>query len=275
MKFPFKSSLNASTLVPYKLDLKTQLKVASEAGYDGYELWLRDLDTYVAEGGTLSSLRNYIADCDIALPNAIAFFKWADADQHVRAIGVEQAKREMSMLAEIGCSAVAVPPCGDVENVGVNEFAEHYGKLIELGRELGVEPFLEFWGKAAKLSTLEEAIAIMNAGGYSQSKVLLDPFHMYTGGSQLASLEQLSGGQIGIVHANDYPLDPPRATITDKSRLFPGDGVAPLKQLAATLNALGYSGYISLELFKEAYGELTAVEAAAFGLRKMMNAFEV
>ena len=48
---------------------------------------------------------------------------------------------------------------------------------------------------------------------------------------------------------NDYPADPPRATITDADRVYPGDGIAPLGELVRILQAIGFHGYFSLELF--------------------------
>lgn len=272
---PFKSALNASTLFPYKLGLKECIETAAQAGYDGYELWVKELDAYREAGGSLAALKKTVSDCGIALPNAIAFFPWADADAAVREQGFEQARREMDMLAELGCAAVAAPPFGHVEGVTIAELAESFARLAALGRELGVEPYLEFWGRAVRLSTLEDALAVIGMSGVADAKVLLDPFHMYTGGSQWTAVSALQGDGIGIVHANDYPASPPRERIADADRVFPGDGIAPLGRLASELRRAGYGGYVSLELFRDGYEGLDAVEAAALGLRKLQHAFRI
>jgi 2-keto-myo-inositol isomerase len=273
--FPFKSSLNTSTLIPFQLDIKQQVLVAAEAGYEGIELWMRDIDSYVASGGSLRQLRQFIRDTGVEAVNAIAFFKWADADKETRERGFEQAEREMSMLAEIGCSAVAAPPFGTVETVSLDEMAERYFRLAQIGHQTGVEPYLEFWGRAKRLSRLSEALYVAVESGVDDTKLLLDPFHMYTGGSRIESIGYMDGRHIGIVHVNDYPAYPAREVITDKERVFPGDGVGPNGLLARSLNKAGYNGYLSLELFIPSYGSKSAVEAAEEGLMKMKKAYSL
>ncbi|RIX50215.1 sugar phosphate isomerase/epimerase [Paenibacillus nanensis] len=273
--FPFKTSLNASTLMPFRLGLDQQMRIAAEAGYDGYEIWVRDVDAFVADGKSLRTLREEIGALGIAIPNAIAFFRWADRDERVREEALAQARREMALLAELGCEAVAAPPFGDVEGVQPHEFAQRFAELVKIGAETGVEPFLEFWGRAASLSTLEDTLKVLHALGNSGAKLLLDPFHMYTGGSKLESLHIVKGRNVGIVHANDYGELPPRETIADRDRLFPGDGIAPLNQLADTLHRNGYKGYLSLELFMDNYGDLGPAEVARHGLNKLKAAFSI
>jgi hypothetical protein len=35
---------------------------------------------------------------------------------------------------------------------------------------------------------------------------------------------------------NDYPAEPPRETIADRDRVYPGDGIAPIKQIVGDLH---------------------------------------
>src|SRR3954467_1655410 len=88
--FPFQTALNASTLFPFKLSVPEQVRVAAEAGFAGIELWVSDLDAYVAAGGALPALRAVVADAGITVVNAIAFFPWADADATTREQGLAQ-----------------------------------------------------------------------------------------------------------------------------------------------------------------------------------------
>ncbi|WP_274650774.1 sugar phosphate isomerase/epimerase family protein [Paenibacillus humicola] len=273
--FPFKCALNASTLFPFKLGLKEQIRIAAEAGYEGIEIWVRDMEAYTAEGGSLGELKRYAADSGIAIANAIAFFKWSDKDAEVRSAGFAQAEREMNMLAELACAAVAAPPFGDVEGVPLDDMAANYAALSELGRKTGVEPYLEFWGRAKRLSTLAEAIYVAVQSGESGAKLLLDPFHMYTGGSEISGVGFLNGERIGIVHVNDYPAQPERAVIADRDRVFPGEGVAPTARFAKLLHESGYRGFLSLELFIEHFGAKSALEVASEGLGKIRSAYSL
>src|SRR4029077_15479386 len=84
----------------------------------------------------------------------------------------------------------------------------------------------------------------------------------------------LSGVAVHMFHVNDYPAMPDRAAINDSHRVYPGDGVAPLKQIIRDLRARGFRGYLSLELFNRDYWKQDAELVAATGLRKMREMVE-
>ena len=149
-----------------------------------------------------------------------------------RARGFAQAEREMRMLAELGCVAVAAPPFGNVAGVSLTTMAGHFAHLASWREGLASSRTLSFGVGHTTLSRLSEALYVAMESGVSNAKLLLDPFHMYTGGSELASLAYLNGANIGIVHVNDYPAAPAREQITDAERVFPGEGVAPTHAFA-------------------------------------------
>ncbi len=273
--FPFKTALNSSTLFPFELDVKQQVRIAAAAGFEGIELWVKDIAAYLENGGTTQDLKRFIADTGVEIVNAIAFFKWADADETMREQGFAQAEREMGLLDELGCPAVAAPPYGDVDGITLEAMAEQFARLTDIARRIGVEPYLEFWGRAQKLSRLSEALYIAMESGRPDVKILLDPFHMYTGGSDLNSLAYMNGRHIGIVHVNDYPATPGREQLTDRDRVFPGEGIAPAHELARLLERAGYHGYLSLELFIESYGEEDALDVARRGRDAIASAYRV
>ena len=69
--------------------------------------------------------------------------------------------------------------------------------------------------------------------------MLADVFHLYKGGSGFEGLRLLSGQAIQVIHLNDYPGNPPRVSISDRARVYPGDGVAPLSQILSALQQCG------------------------------------
>ncbi|MCL2120049.1 MAG: TIM barrel protein, partial [Planctomycetaceae bacterium] len=99
-------------------------------------------------------------------------------------------------------------------------------------------------------------------------------YHLYKGGNDYVSLGQLNGRAMPVFHLNDYPAEPPRATIADKDRVFPGVGVCPFNVLLPTLDAIGFDGIMSLELFNQDYiHDMTPLELAKTGLRQMQGLF--
>lgn len=273
--FPFKTALNTSTLIPFHLDVASQIKVAAEAGYDGIELWLDDIKKFLDQGGTVSELKKVLHSTGIEFVNTIAVFEWSDIDPNIRAHSLEKTKEDMKLLSDLGCHAIASPPYGNVAEVSLVDMANHFAKLVMMGREIGVEPYLEFWGKSSKLSKLSEAVYVLLESRVSDGKILIDPFHMHIGDSSFQGLEYINGNHIGIFHVNDYPSSSAKETLEDKDRVFPGEGIAPSKDLAQTLYQNGFEGYLSLELFREQYANMAASDIATYGLECIKNEYKV
>ena len=110
------------------------------------------------------------------------------------------------------------------------------------------------------------------ASGHPKACVLPDVYHMYKGGSDPNGLRLLSGAAIHVIHLNDYPADPPRATISDANRIYPGEGIAPLTAIFRNLRNAGFNGYLSLELFNRDYWKRSPVKVAKEGIDKMRAA---
>ena len=86
--------------------------------------------------------------------------------------------------------------------------------------------------------------------------------------SDFAGLKLLGAKSIGIFHVNDYPkLE--RGKIVDADRVYPGDGIAPLKEILGSLQEMNYTGYLSLELFNPTYWKQDPLEVAQTGLKKL------
>ena len=109
---------------------------------------------------------------------------------------------------------------------------------------------------------------------HPEACLLLDVYHLYKGGSDFSGLKLVSGAVLPCLHFNDYEATPPRESIRDADRVYPGDGVAPLTQILRDLAANGFHGYLSLELFNQTYWKEEAAAVARIGLAKMKAAVE-
>jgi len=272
----FRYCLNTSTIRGQKLSLVQEIELAARAGYQGIEPWLSEIEEHVRGGGTLSDLRKRITDAGLKVEGAIGFAEWIVDDDARRAAGLEQAKRDMETVAAIGGTRIAAPAAGAQDQLGLNLYkaAERYRALLELGERTGVTPLLEVWGFSKTLGRLGEALLVAAEARHKNACLLLDVYHLYKGGSEFEGLKLVHGPAIAVLHMNDYPANPPRATIEDSDRVFPGDGVAPLKSIFRDLKANGFNGVLSLELFNPSYYQRDPLEVIKLGLEKMKRAVE-
>jgi sugar phosphate isomerase/epimerase len=267
----FEYCLNTSTLQGQKLDLIELIELTAKAGYQAIEPWARELDQYVKDGGDLKDAAARVKDRGLRVVDVIAFFEWAVDDEGRRKKGLEEAKRVMERARQLGAKYIAAPPAGATDQADLNLFkvAERYRTLLELGEKMDVVPQVEFWGFSRPLSRLSEAALVAVESGHAKACVLADVYHMYKGGSAVDGLRVLNAGALNVIHFNDYPSDPPRNSITDAARVYPGDGTAPLKQIVRILRDIGFKGVLSLELFNRDYWKQDAREVAKTGLEKM------
>lgn len=271
---PFRYCFNTSTIRGQKLSLEKEIEITAQAGYDAIEPWVEKIHGCVRDGGNLTDIRSQINDSGLTVESAISFFQWVVDDDAERAKGLEQAKRDMDLLVQIGGKRIAAPPAGATKEAGLDliKAAERYRTLLELGERMDVVPQLELWGPSKNLSRLGEAMFVIIESGHPKACLLPDVYHTYKGGSDFNGFKHISAHTIGVFHMNDYPAEPPRETITDRDRVYPGDGIAPLTQIIRDLHSNGSRAILSLELFNPNYWKQEPLAVAKTGLAKMKDA---
>jgi sugar phosphate isomerase/epimerase len=263
--------LNTATVRGQQLGIVKEVELAARAGYHAIEPWVNSIAAYRKAGGSLPELKHRIADLGLTVESTIAFPQWAVDDEARRAQGLEQAKSDLEMIAQIGGKRLAAPPSGatDLPRLDLLKVADRYRALLEIGDQFGIVPQLELWGFSKNLNRLGECVCVAIESNHPKACVLGDIYHLYKGGSGVAGLKLLSRHAMPVLHINDYPADPPRERIDDSHRVFPGDGVAPVTEILRALHDKGGTTVLSLELFHRKYWEMDALEVARAGLEKM------
>ena len=267
----FEFSLNMSTIMGQKLGLIKELEVASAAGYKHCEIWVPTLEAYLKSGGTLLEAKKRIDDLGINVQNAIGFAQWIVDDEATRKQGLEQMKREMDMLAQLGCFRTAAPPMGATKEAGLDlrRAAERYRAILDIGTNMGVTPQLEMWGHSKNLNRVADVLFVAAEAGQPNAKLLLDVFHLYKGESSIDCLHLVGENSIEVFHVNDYVTSNKPTTITDGDRIYAGDGEAPIKEIIKRLKPSEKPVILSLELFNKELWAQDPLKVAKTGLEKL------
>ena len=264
---PFRYCLNASTI--RGTPVFRQIEVAAEAGFQGIELWFADTDAYVAGGGRISDIGRALHDSGLEVPTMIYFADWFDCAESDWSRVKDMAERRLCECAALGAAyLICSPPCGPADLVSG---ARRYAELIELGKSIGVTPAFEFLGFVEQYRTIESALSVLELAG---GATILDPFHIFRGGGNVESIAKLRGDQIAVSHFNDSVSSKPREEQHDGDRVMPGDGSFDLVRYCELLRESGYTGWLSLELFREDLWARDPLEVAREGLRKMREVAE-
>ena len=275
---PFGYCLNTSTIRGQNLPLTEEIDIAAKVGFSAVEPWIGEIERHLKDGGSLADLRKRIADHGLAIPSAIGFANWIVDDDDRRAKGLEQMKHDMDWVAQIGGTRIAAPPVGangaNDASPGLSVIADRYRAVLNLGRQMGVTPELELWGSSKTLSKIGEAAYVVVQAADPSACMLLDVFHLYKGGSDIAGISLLRGNALGVIHMNDYPASPGRDQIGDAQRVYPGDGIAPLADLFRILRDIGWRGHLSVELFNKDYWKQSPVKVAQIAFDKTRAAVQ-
>ncbi len=274
--------LNGATTGEH-VDIETDIRVAGEAGYQAVELRDTKIERYLGSGGTLPALRGLLRDAgnEVLSINALedstlrtgarleeilarcrVFCEWA------RALDAPYVVAVPSFLAP-GASGLGGPMEAGMRSQTVAALTAMAGVASAFGVKVGFE-FLGF--PACSVNTLGAARSILDDVGDPTVGLVVDAFHFYAGGSRLEDLDGIDGSRVFIVHIDDAENGDP-AGLTDAQRLLPGEGVIPLKSVIARLEAAGYRGAYSLELFRPEYWAWPPAEIARRGHDSMRRLF--
>ena len=265
-------SVNTASIREFGLPLKEQVRLAIEAGFDGIEPWLKDVHAAKA-AGELDGIRKMAEDAGFSFVNGIAFGKWAHPDASIRREGLEETRRDMAVLAELGCPCIAASMFGlhkpGSPRVTRDEVAERYVAVLNIGRQHGVRPLLEYWGHSIQLFRPEHAISVVRATGRPDVGLLPDVYHTYRGGGSFETFRRFDASWVPVLHVNDYPATPPRTQLTDADRVWPGDGIAPWPEILGALDSIGASSWLSVEVFSKTLQSGSPQETLATALARM------
>lgn len=268
---PFPICFNTSTIRP--ASLRDKVRAASEAGYDALELWMNDLEKYEAEGGDLKALGAEIKDRGLFVIDVIGLWDCMPATEEAFNQSLELTRNRMRLAAAVGSKHVAALPLPDRENFDLTWGTARYRDLLRIGREeFGIIAAMEFVSLFKSVTRLGLASAIAIDANDKDARIIPDTFHMHKGGSGFEGIRHLNGNFIAVFHWNDVGPEPTPDKMGDADRIYPGDGVLPLKSVIQQLVGINYTGCLSLELFNREHwkiAETDPVQVAKTGLEKM------
>jgi sugar phosphate isomerase/epimerase len=155
--------------------------------------------------------------------------------------------------------------------------ATHLDRAAALAAEEGLDVALEFMPYSSA-RTLGDALALLNASGRENLRLLLDSLHFFRSGGAVDELARLPRGKVAVIQLSDAPRATPSfdelRPESLANRLIPGSGELPLAEF---LTALPDDAPISLEVPSRALEGLPLAEQARAvldGSRRFLDSLE-
>ena len=244
-----KFAINSITTINY--DFETSVKAFAAAGITHMEFWFDRLDKYL-ETHELAQAKELLADSGISLISGICVCNLMLTDVATQPEQLEEFKARLALCRDVDCPILLTIP-EPQEEVSAETYAtaeKNLRSAADVAADYGIGIALEFLRGNKFVGTLSTAKAIIRGTERANVGVVLDLSHFWMDRSDLSDLDDLKPGELMLVHLDDMEQMPPES-MTDHDRTVPGRGRGIDGDLIPAIQATGYDGYWSMEIFNK------------------------
>jgi len=183
---------------------------------------------------------------------------------HLHAYKVDVAKAMLAMCKALGskvllaCSSSSAHASGEA-----GLLVRDLRKLATLAVPLGINVAYEALSWGRHVNRLVQSWDLVNEAHRSNLGLALDSFHILAHDTDVGVLDEIDAGKIFLVQLSDFMWEETRTRderieTARHYRVFPGEGVhsEALSSMVRRLDAMGYRGDYSFEVFNDDYHQL-------------------
>ncbi|TFZ05358.1 sugar phosphate isomerase/epimerase [Ramlibacter henchirensis] len=241
--------------------LEAKLEAMAEAGFSQVMLKANDL---VGHPGGWKAAVNAVRSSGLRGTGFQVLRDFEGLSGHLHQYKVDIAKAMLEMCAALGCKVLlACSSTSAHASQDLDEIARDLRKLAMLALPHGIRIAYEglSWGRTVNEFTT--AWDVVCRADCPNLGVGLDSFHILAAKTDLQALKELDPAKIFLVQLSDFMWQETR-TFEERMatartyRVFPGEGVhnAQIVEMVLQLDALGYRGDYSFEVFNDDYVQM-------------------
>jgi 4-hydroxyphenylpyruvate dioxygenase len=238
----------------------------ADAGWTALEVWLTKLEQHL-ERSSVADTRKLLEARQMTLAAAAYQGGLLLSQGEQRKAHYDHFRRRLDLCQRFGIPTLLVVAdfAEPIEPTSLERAVVSLKQAAQWAAGFDVRLGLEFRGTSTFCSCLDTALALIAQCGEPNLGVNLDVFHYYTGPSKFEDLAWLTPANLAHVQVADL-AGVPRELATDAERVLPGDGDFQLDAIVRQLRAIGYDGWVSLELMNPTLWQTKASQVAELGL---------
>jgi 4-hydroxyphenylpyruvate dioxygenase len=250
--------------------LNEKLDAIAAAGFKGVEIFENDLLSF---NGTPADVRRMVDGLGLATVTFQPFrdFEGMPGDRRDRVF--QRAERKFDVMAELGCDLLMV--CSNVspESLGgIDRAAADLHELGERAAKRGMRIGFEALSWGRHVNDYRDAWEAVRRADHSAVGLVLDTFHILVRKTDLKAIRSIPRDKIFLVQVADAPLlDMDYLSWSRHYRSFPGQGDLPIQDFMGALQATGYDGLVSLEIFNDQFRAGSTRSVAVDGHRSLIH----
>jgi 2-keto-myo-inositol isomerase len=247
----------------------------ADAGCHALEVWLTKLETHL-EKYSVGDTHKLLEDREMTLAAASYQGGLLLSQGEQRKAHYDHFKRRLDLCQSFGIPTllVAADFADKVDAIQLRRAIVSLTQAAQWAAAFKVRLALEFRGSASFCASLDTAVAVVAQCGEPNVGVNLDVFHYYTGPSKFEDLDLLSPANLAFVQMSDV-IGIPRELATDADRILPGEGDFRLQPIVDKLRAIGYDGWVSLELLNPTLWKVKSSQVVELGFAALRRVLEI
>ena len=231
----------------------TLVEAAAAAGFAGLSIWPEATYTRArAEGFSDEDLVAILADHGMVVQDVDALVGWVGPGDPGPPYFIESPRDSLFAAARaLGARYTNVLLVGS-PGCSLDDTAEAFARICDLAAAHDLIATYEFSYRGV-VTKLTDAVAVIQAAGRPNGRLLIDTWHYHYGGSDLDALKAVPGELVAAVQLNDVAAEP-AVDIVDASlhhRLPPGQGVVGVTDFVRALRSIGSPAPLTLEVFND------------------------
>ena len=253
--------------------LDEKLEAIAAAGFKHVEIFENDLLSFNA---TAAEVGRTIGRMGLETITLQPFRNFEGMPAGLRERVFQRAERKFDLMQELGtdlllvCSNVSPESVGGIDRAAA-DFRELGERAAARGLRVGFEALA--WGR--HINDYRDAWEVVRRADHPAVGVVLDTFHILARKTDLGAIRSIPGDRIFLAQIADAPvLDMDFLSWSRHYRNFPGQGDLPLLDFMAALQATGFEGPLSLEIFNDQFRAGSARSVAIDGQRSLIYLFD-
>ena len=249
--------------------LNEKLDAIATAQFKGIEIFENDLLSF---NGTPAQVGRRIRQLGLVPVTFQPFRDFEGMPEPMRAKVFSRAERKFDLMADLGCDLLMI--CSNVSPDalgGIDRAAADFRELGERAARRGFRVAFEALAWGRHINDYRDAWEVVRRADHPAVGLVLDTFHILARGTDLSAIRAIPKDRIFLVQVADAPrLDMDYLSWSRHYRCFPGQGDLALDPFMDALQATGFDGLLSLEIFNDSFRAGSARSVAIDGKRSLL-----
>jgi len=249
--------------------LSEKIEAIAAAQFKGVEIFESDLLSF---NGTPAEVRRMIEGLGLETITFQPFRDFEGMPEPQRSKVFARAERKFDVMAELGCDLLMV--CSNVSPDslgGIERAAADFHELGERAAKRGMRVAFEALSWGRHIHDYRDAWEVVRRANHPAVGLVLDSFHVLARETDLSAIRSIPPDRIFLVQMADAPrLDMDYLSWSRHYRCFPGQGDLPIDDFMLALDATGFDGLLSLEIFNDRFRAGSARSVAIDGQRSLI-----